>query len=125
MVAAGPASDDTSSAVLTPESAGAAGDIEMRELNPRGSRSGSGAGGGEEYEEWDDKAPSVRRGRRRGAGKPRYTPDEEGAVVRKLDRKLVLFVALLYMLSFLDRSSESRLRLVTKSPVAIRDSADC
>lgn len=34
-----------------------------------------------------------------------YTPDEEKAVVRKFDRKLVLFVALLYMLSFLDRSS--------------------
>lgn len=36
----------------------------------------------------------------------RYTPDEERAVVKKFDRKLVLFVALLYMLSFLDRSSE-------------------
>ena len=34
-----------------------------------------------------------------------YTPDEERAVVKKLDRRLVLFVALLYMLSFLDRSS--------------------
>lgn len=34
-----------------------------------------------------------------------YTPDEEKSVVRKFDRKLVLFVALLYMLSFLDRSS--------------------
>lgn len=34
-----------------------------------------------------------------------YTPDEERAVVRKFDRKLVLFVALLYLLSFLDRSS--------------------
>jgi hypothetical protein len=34
-----------------------------------------------------------------------YTPDEERAVIRKFDRKLVLFVALLYMLSFLDRSS--------------------
>jgi len=34
-----------------------------------------------------------------------YTPDEERAVVRKFDKKLVLFVALLYMLSFLDRSS--------------------
>ena len=34
-----------------------------------------------------------------------YTPDEERSVVRKLDRRLVLFVALLYMLSFLDRSS--------------------
>jgi hypothetical protein len=36
-----------------------------------------------------------------------YTPDEERAIVRKFDRKLVLFVALLYMLSFLDRSSLS------------------
>jgi hypothetical protein len=34
-----------------------------------------------------------------------YTPDEERAIIRKFDRKLVLFVALLYMLSFLDRSS--------------------
>lgn len=34
-----------------------------------------------------------------------YTPDEEMTVRRKFDRKLVLFVALLYMLSFLDRSS--------------------
>ncbi|KAE8443495.1 hypothetical protein EG329_001807 [Mollisiaceae sp. DMI_Dod_QoI] len=34
-----------------------------------------------------------------------YTPDEERAVVKKFDRKLVLFVALLYMLSFLDRSN--------------------
>ena len=34
-----------------------------------------------------------------------YTPDEERSVIRKLDRHLVLFVALLYMLSFLDRSS--------------------
>lgn len=36
-----------------------------------------------------------------------YTVDEERAVVRKFDRRLVLFVALLYLLSFLDRSSES------------------
>lgn len=34
-----------------------------------------------------------------------YTADEESAVVRKFDRRLVLFVALLYLLSFLDRSS--------------------
>ena len=34
-----------------------------------------------------------------------YTPDEEQAVLRKLDRRLVSFMALLYMLSFLDRSS--------------------
>ncbi len=34
-----------------------------------------------------------------------YTPDEERTVIKKFDRRLVLFVALLYMLSFLDRSS--------------------
>lgn len=34
-----------------------------------------------------------------------YTPDEEATVRSKFDRRLVLFVALLYMLSFLDRSS--------------------
>lgn len=34
-----------------------------------------------------------------------YTPDEEERVIKIFDRRLVLFVALLYMLSFLDRSS--------------------
>ena len=34
-----------------------------------------------------------------------YTPLEEETVVRTLDKRLVLFVAFLYMLSFLDRSS--------------------
>ena len=36
-----------------------------------------------------------------------YTAEEERVVVRKLDCRLVLFLALLYMLSFLDRSSKS------------------
>jgi hypothetical protein len=35
-----------------------------------------------------------------------YTPDEDRAVLKKLDRRLVSFMALLYCLSFLDRSSE-------------------
>lgn len=35
-----------------------------------------------------------------------FTADEERVVVRKLDRHLVLFIAFLYMLSFLDRSSK-------------------
>lgn len=35
-----------------------------------------------------------------------YTPDEERAVRHKLDFRLVGFVAVLYALSFLDRSSE-------------------
>ncbi|KAJ8606699.1 hypothetical protein MRB53_040781 [Persea americana] len=34
-----------------------------------------------------------------------YTPDEERRVRRKLDLRLVVFVALLFMLSFLDRSN--------------------
>ena len=40
-----------------------------------------------------------------------YTPDEEKAVVHKLDRRLVLFMALLYMLSFLDRSNIGNARI--------------
>ena len=35
-----------------------------------------------------------------------YTPDEERSVIRIFDCRLVVFVALLYMLSFLDRSSK-------------------
>jgi hypothetical protein len=45
------------------------------------------------------------RRRRRRRQRQLYTPEEEQAVVRKFDRKLVVFVALLYLLSFLDRSS--------------------
>ncbi|CAN9250937.1 unnamed protein product [Alternaria alternata] len=40
-----------------------------------------------------------------------YTPDEDRRVLKKLDRRLVAFMALLYMLSFLDRSSEYFLHL--------------
>ncbi|KAF2083499.1 MFS transporter-like protein, partial [Saccharata proteae CBS 121410] len=40
-----------------------------------------------------------------------YTPDEEAAVVKKLDRKMVLFMGLLYMLSFLDRSNIGNARI--------------
>ncbi|KAG9247084.1 putative nicotinamide mononucleotide permease [Calycina marina] len=57
--------------------------------------------GEEEYGTW--------RGRRESVSTTHsfqlYTPDEEKAVVKKFDRKLVLFVAFLYMLSFLDRSN--------------------
>lgn len=68
---------------------------------------------GEEDED-EDYEDSGRRRRRRASmstvqSYQLYTPDEEKAVVRKFDRKLVLFVALLYMLSFLDRSSKPRL----------------
>ncbi|CAK7220987.1 hypothetical protein SBRCBS47491_004373 [Sporothrix bragantina] len=40
-----------------------------------------------------------------------YTTDEERAVVRKFDRRLVVFVAGLYMLSFLDRSNIGNARV--------------
>ena len=52
---------------------------------------------------------------RRGRGHPymrerpvskSYTAEEERRVVKKFDRRLVLFMALLYMLAFLDRSSK-------------------
>ena len=40
-----------------------------------------------------------------------YTPDEENAVIRKLDWNVVSFMSFLYLLSFLDRSSWSFLLL--------------
>ncbi|KXJ92480.1 major facilitator superfamily domain-containing protein [Microdochium bolleyi] len=40
-----------------------------------------------------------------------YSPDEERAVVRKFDRRLVLFLSLCYMLSFLDRSNIGNARI--------------
>ncbi|KAF2121440.1 SacI homology domain-containing protein [Lophiotrema nucula] len=40
-----------------------------------------------------------------------YTPDEERTVLRKLDRRLVGFMALLYCLSFLDRSNIGNARI--------------
>src|SRR5271154_2146227 len=40
-----------------------------------------------------------------------YTDEEEKRVIRKFDRRLVLFLALLYMLSFLDRSNIGNARI--------------
>ncbi|KAI9759739.1 MAG: hypothetical protein M4579_002124 [Chaenotheca gracillima] len=40
-----------------------------------------------------------------------YTPDEERAVVKRFDRRVVSLVALLYMLSFLDRSNIGNARV--------------
>ncbi|KAK5046091.1 hypothetical protein LTR84_008548 [Exophiala bonariae] len=40
-----------------------------------------------------------------------YTDEEEAAVVRKLDRKLVILLGFLYMLSFLDRSNIGNARI--------------
>lgn len=43
--------------------------------------------------------------KRRAGSAPKYTVEEEGEVVRIFDRRLVPFLGLLYLLSFLDRSS--------------------
>lgn len=64
------------------------------------------------FEDWEsegEKDGKFRKTRRASASTVQsfmlYTPDEERTVIKKFDRRLVLFVALLYMLSFLDRSS--------------------
>jgi hypothetical protein len=53
----------------------------------------------------DSEKEDVRPMRRVGSRSKEYTREEEQAIVRKFDRRLTLFIALLYMLSFLDRSS--------------------
>ena len=50
-----------------------------------------------------------------------YTPDEERRVIRKFDKRLVLFVAFLYMLSFLDRSSTLPWILLLKNLSCLAD----
>jgi hypothetical protein len=62
------------------------------------------AGIGHTDEEDGASSSDERRPRRQGQ---LYTPEEEQAVVRKFDRRLVVFMAFLYMLSFIDRSSTS------------------
>lgn len=59
----------------------------------------------EEASSEDDSEKDVRPVRRVGSRSKEYTHAEEQAIVRKFDRRLTLFIALLYMLSFLDRSS--------------------
>ncbi|KAM3424543.1 hypothetical protein BST61_g6539 [Cercospora zeina] len=63
----------------------------------------------QDSEEEDDRAPLAGTGRRRTRSSLHtfqlYTPDEEAKVRHTLDTRLVLFVALLYMMAFLDRSN--------------------
>jgi hypothetical protein len=63
-------------------------------------------GVGEKHDEEGPRSSDERESRPRRR-RELYTPEEEQAVVRKFDRRLVVFVALLYLLSFLDRSSMS------------------
>lgn len=81
----------------------------------RGMRAGGSLSPGPRPGSSRSAASSRRRARRRRRGSAStaasyklYTPDEEAAVRRKFDRKLVLFVSLLYLLSFVDRSSAFR-----------------
>ncbi|KAK2065048.1 major facilitator superfamily transporter [Colletotrichum caudatum] len=64
-------------------------------------------------EGWGDGVHSMRRRTSNStvASFQLYTPDEERSVVRKHDRKLVVFIALLFMLSFLDRSNLGSARI--------------
>lgn len=98
---------------LTPESDSEDSDLDLKDdelghsipLRRRSPEKSQGMG--LDGEVGDDEEPQPRR---RGSASTTqsyqlYTPDEERAIVRKFDRRLVLFVAFLYMLSFLDRSS--------------------
>ena len=60
-------------------------------------------GGHNGYESGQDFRPKEAS---RARSLPEYTIAEEREVVKKLDRKLVPFLALCYLLSFLDRSSK-------------------
>jgi hypothetical protein len=82
--------------------------VELRRLrnssekhNQRGSRDHE-----ESSSEDDSEKEHIRPVKRVGSRSKEYTNEEEQAIVRKLDRRLTLFIALLYMLSFLDRSSK-------------------
>ncbi|KAF2838805.1 MFS general substrate transporter [Patellaria atrata CBS 101060] len=61
----------------------------------------------------DEEEQFVRNGKRRASTQSfeLYTPDEERVVRKKLDRKLVAFLAGLYLLSFLDRSNIGNARI--------------
>jgi MFS family permease len=81
----------------------------------------------EGYDSEMDFKPRHRRKRRgsTGAGaSAEYTVEEEKEVVKKLDRRLVLFLSLLYLLSFLDRSSKPSPSLLYHKPNADKACTD-
>ncbi len=84
-------------------------ELQDRDPEKRHPSSGASQAGDDRYASADESLVRAQRRRRPSvsttASFQLYTPDEEQAVVRKFDRRLVLFVALLYLLSFLDRSS--------------------
>lgn len=118
-------SDETSTH-LTPDS-DSDDDIALAELEVEGgyelrplNKEGQAVSGAEDYIDGDEDGESddeedhngtsagLQKSHRRRASAASfelYTPDEERRVLRKLDIRLVLFVALLYLMSFLDRSN--------------------
>ena len=60
---------------------------------------------GESDSDKEDVQRAARRIKRANTLSKDFTEEEGQAVVKKLDRRLVLFLAFLYLLSFLDRSS--------------------
>lgn len=118
---------DLRSQVLVGGGSGSGASSEAFEMLPRGSGSRDDLnvqGGETQNRHWDEDDDSERRRRTPSASSTvasfeLYTPDEEAAVRRKFDRKLVLFVALLYMLSFLDRSSRSNHNLPQSKPYTL------
>jgi hypothetical protein len=77
-------------------------------LEPESQQRGgpSGEAEGEEGEEYDSEQEFRAARRHRSSLHTTFTADEERQVVKRFDRRLVTFLALLYMLSFLDRSSK-------------------
>jgi hypothetical protein len=82
--------------------------VELRRLrNSSEKHSHRGSRDHEESSSEDDSEKEhIRPVKRVGSRSKEYTDEEEQVIVRKLDRRLTLFIALLYMLSFLDRSSK-------------------
>lgn len=107
-----PNSTSTSNAQFTPEQDSDDSDIETDGTNIKmrtRSKDSEKASSQSHYDEPDEEGYHERMHRRASVSTVQsyqlYTPDEERAVVRKFDKKLVFFVCILYMCSFLDRSS--------------------
>ena len=94
---------------------GGEGSTELRKLrNSSEERSQHGNGDHEDSSSDDESEKEhARPVRRVGSRSKEYTDEEEKAIVRKFDRRLTLFIALLYMLSFLDRSSQTTPTMVS------------
>ncbi|KIW64411.1 hypothetical protein PV04_09345 [Phialophora macrospora] len=89
--------------------------VELRKLQPHSPHGRPSAAEDELSEtdsaDEDEESYKTRRLKRTATQSKDYTDEEEAAVIRKLDRKLVMFLGFLYMLSFLDRSNIGNARI--------------